>query len=362
MLTAFLLGAFVLKESAEEQVVSIAQPEEIFDLPDLPEVSSLVLDINVADSADWVQLPGIGPVLARRIVRFRERIGGFESVEELKKVYNLSEEVLVALRDQLYVDSLRVRTNRPEQGRASGARPQLRTVDVNTATAAELSELPGIGTVLAQRIINYRESKGGYDNLDEVSRVYHLSKETYEEIREHLTLSPYRDTTLAMSAPPPGAAIQLSRGLTTENNQRNIPVPPAVAPASVDINLADSAALDAVPGIGPVLSRRIIKYRKLLRYFTKVQQLTYVYGLSQETYAMIRPYLIIGNIDDYPKNDLNEAFAKSLAFYPFLSQELAESIVRYRRNLGRFDSWEEVWEVPGMSREVWQELQAYYRL
>ena len=58
--------------------------------------------------------------------------------------------------------------------------------------------------------------------------------------------------------------------------------------AQIDINGCDSAALVALPGIGPVLSARIIKYRKLLGGFASVEQLKEVYGLPEETYEMIK--------------------------------------------------------------------------
>ena len=60
---------------------------------------------------------------------------------------------------------------------------------------------------------------------------------------------------------------------------------------TLDINLADSAAWDALPGIGPVLSARIIKFRDALGGFYSVEQLSQTYGLSPETFASIRPVL-----------------------------------------------------------------------
>ncbi len=47
------------------------------------------IDINHADSAAWVALPGIGPGFARRILGFRERLGGFSSAEQLLEVYGI---------------------------------------------------------------------------------------------------------------------------------------------------------------------------------------------------------------------------------------------------------------------------------
>ncbi|MBN1108862.1 MAG: helix-hairpin-helix domain-containing protein, partial [Bacteroidales bacterium] len=60
----------------------------------------------------------------------------------------------------------------------------------------------------------------------------------------------------------------------------------AVRPVEViELNTCDSAMLEALPGLGPVLSARIIKYRKLLGGYVSAEQLREVYGLSEETFA-----------------------------------------------------------------------------
>ncbi|MHA8051750.1 helix-hairpin-helix domain-containing protein [Aquirufa sp. ROCK-SH2] len=48
-----------------------------------------MLDINAADSLEWIALPGIGPAFAKRILAYREKLGGFYSVNQLKEVYGL---------------------------------------------------------------------------------------------------------------------------------------------------------------------------------------------------------------------------------------------------------------------------------
>jgi competence protein ComEA len=51
------------------------------------------IDINTATAEEWKALPGIGEVLANRIIKFRERIGGFVSMEQLHKTYGISDSV-----------------------------------------------------------------------------------------------------------------------------------------------------------------------------------------------------------------------------------------------------------------------------
>jgi len=51
--------------------------------------SQVILDINSADSLQWIALPGIGPAFAKRILAYREKLGGFYSVNQLKEVYGI---------------------------------------------------------------------------------------------------------------------------------------------------------------------------------------------------------------------------------------------------------------------------------
>ena len=61
-------------------------------------------------------------------------------------------------------------------------------VDINTATEAQLSSLPGIGQVLAQRIISYRTANGPFESLADLTKVEGLGEKKLENILEYITL------------------------------------------------------------------------------------------------------------------------------------------------------------------------------
>jgi competence protein ComEA len=63
-------------------------------------------------------------------------------------------------------------------------------LDINRATAAELESLPGIGPVLAGRIVQDREANGPFSSVDELDRVEGIGKGIVAKVRDHVTVGP----------------------------------------------------------------------------------------------------------------------------------------------------------------------------
>lgn len=100
-----------------------------------------------------------------------------------------------------------------------------------------------------------------------------------------------------------------------------------------ELNSCDSAALEALPGIGPVLSSRIIKYRNLLGGFVNVGQLKEVYGLSEETFNIISSMIIADSLA-VRKIRINEADYRELIRHPYFEKNEVASILKYRELAG----------------------------
>lgn len=101
-------------------------------------------------------------------------------------------------------------------------------------------------------------------------------------------------------------------------------------PQQVDPNLADSAKLVQLKGIGPVLSKRIMKYRDLLGGFYSAEQLKEVYGLSEETYNQITPYLRITKTSVRTIN-VNKADYRTLIRHPYIDKNVTKGILDLRK-------------------------------
>lgn len=95
-----------VKHKANRTVQSNNLQQKKFNKAD-SNLKKLKIELNQADSAELVKLYGIGPVLSKRIIRYRTSLGGkFHSVEQLRNVYGLPEETFLNIKHHLWIDSL----------------------------------------------------------------------------------------------------------------------------------------------------------------------------------------------------------------------------------------------------------------
>ncbi len=125
---------------------------------------------------------------------------------------------------------------------------------------------------------------------------------------------------------------------------------PARAVTVIDLNKCDSASLITLPGIGPVLSSRIIRYRNLLGGYAEVSQLREVYGLPEETYSRISVRLSADR-EDVRKIIVNRADYRQLLRFPYFERYDVTAILKYRELQGKIESCDELVENKILSRE-----------
>jgi competence protein ComEA len=135
------------------------------------------IDPNFADVIELRRLPGVGPTRASAIVRDRRANGPFRSLEDLERVKGLGRATVESLSPHLELVS------RPPPMDASDPR-----LDLNRAGSAELTELPGIGPALAERIIRFRGERGAFRSVDELRDVPGIGPATVEKIRNRVRI------------------------------------------------------------------------------------------------------------------------------------------------------------------------------
>jgi DNA uptake protein ComE-like DNA-binding protein len=126
----------------------------------------------------------------------------------------------------------------------------------------------------------------------------------------------------------------------------------------INLNSCDSAALVVLPGIGPVLSSRIIKYRNLIRGYVSVNQLREVYGLKEETFSMISSMVFADSLS-VRKIRINKADYKELIRHPYFQKSEVAAIMKYRELKGRLSGIGEMIENNLISPETSKKIRPY---
>jgi competence ComEA-like helix-hairpin-helix protein len=128
-----------------------------------------IIEINTADSAAFEKLYGIGPALASRIVKYRSKLGGFYSIQQIAEVWGLADSVFIKIQKQLMLtDKTWVRFN------------------LNKVDYEQLKSHPYFGYSVARAIIRYRDQHGGFPALEDVQRILSIDDEKYNKIVHYL--------------------------------------------------------------------------------------------------------------------------------------------------------------------------------
>jgi DNA uptake protein ComE-like DNA-binding protein len=127
---------------------------------------------------------------------------------------------------------------------------------------------------------------------------------------------------------------------------------------TIDLNTADTAELQQLRGIGPVLSARIVRYRSLLGGFTDKKQLLEVYGLPDSVYRRIAPQLSV-DTSRIQRLDINTATYGQLVRHPYLDKHQVAAIVRLRERKGAFASLDDLHQIPIIEQETYNKIIPY---
>jgi len=130
-----------------------------------------LIDINRADSILLLPLPGIGPVFAGRIIKYRRLLGGFVSVDQLAEVYGLPTETIRRIRNRILIDS-----------------SAIQKIHVDSATFGELLRHPYLDYKEVKALVEYRDFMGKVSSLKELETNQILSDTTLKRIHGYFDL------------------------------------------------------------------------------------------------------------------------------------------------------------------------------
>lgn len=136
-----------------------------------PKEKQVSIEINSADTEELQKVKGIGSVFASRIVRYREKLGGFINVQQLTEVKGIDSTNYNDIAAQVYVNPYAIRKIR-----------------VNEADINELSAHPYISYNIALSLVNYRKQHGRFEVLTDIKKSLLVNDDVYEKISPYLTV------------------------------------------------------------------------------------------------------------------------------------------------------------------------------
>lgn len=158
-------GEAILQEEQSKDVGEVPQPSPYKAYMENKLPSGTFLDLNKADSADFIRIPGIGPYYASRIVSLRRQLGGYVAIGQLRDIQGLPE-----IGDYVFV----------EEGTQQ-------RINVNKATLRTLARHPYIGYYRAKAIMDIRHRSGRVINLRQLSFLDEFSDEDIQRLAPYLS-------------------------------------------------------------------------------------------------------------------------------------------------------------------------------
>lgn len=163
--------------------------------------------------------------------------------------------------------------------------------DPNTVSVSDLQRL-GFSEKQAASIDNYRKKGGRFRRPSDFAKSYVVADSVFERLKPYISIP------------------------------------------KVDINLSDSAAFDALPGIGPYFASKMVTYRTSLRGYSYPEQLMDIYHFDRERFDGLSDLITLSPPEPYPLWALPE---EELRTHPYIGRHAARSIVLFRENTPSFE-------------------------
>ena len=195
---------------------------------------------------------------------------------------------------------------------------RLQYFDPNTVDSLTLRRM-GLSGFTARNVLRYREKGGVFRDEESFSRIYGLTSEQFRVLRPYIVIKKEsrksQDTVPVFERKP--------RILSEKYPEGTV----------LDLNKADTNALKRVPGIGSVLSKRIVAYRERLGGFYEVKQLQDLSHIGEE----VNRWFCV-KADSLRKLEINKAGLEELRRHPYMNFYRAKAILEYRRKRGKIKS------------------------
>jgi competence protein ComEA len=229
----------------------------------------------------------------------------------------------------------------PSSGRQI-TKPEIFFFDPNTASVADWKKL-GIKSRTAETIQKYISKGGKFYKPEDIKKIYGISKTDADRLIPYVSISENKKESPRYNQDESADKKSYSKNYTIQKT---------------DINLADTSAFVALPGIGNKLAKRIIAFREKLGGFHSVDQIGETYFLPDSTFKKIKPYLV-ANSEAIKKININSASIDEMKSHPYIKYDVANAIFQYRQQHGNYTSVEEIKKIMTVTDEFYNKTFPY---
>ena len=155
---------------------SVVYPERLQNTPNQESFQKQVkqitlINLNTADTTEFMKIYGIGAFYAKQIIRYREKLGGYFTKEQLLEVWKMTPETYDKIKDNVFISE-----------------KDVKRIRINSVTIEELKAHPYLNWNKANSIIKMRIQRNGFKNIEELKESVLIDTETYEKLFPYLSL------------------------------------------------------------------------------------------------------------------------------------------------------------------------------
>ena len=192
-----LLAMQKTQDKNDDQATADDQPpqEDVFANPSSGSTGlhPFGFDPNKLDEAGFTQM-GLSSTVIGSIINYRNKGGRFNKPDDFRKIYGLQKAAADMLVPYINIEFARQQTREDNVApvndeSATVSKPAIKKLDINAATAEEWEALPGIGDILSNRIIKFRNAVNGFKSIEDIRKTYGLSDSVYQAILPYLTIA-----------------------------------------------------------------------------------------------------------------------------------------------------------------------------
>ena len=224
-------------------------------------------------------------------------------------------------------------------------KPEYFEFDPNTLPAPGWQRL-GLSSRQVKVVKNYLVKGGRFYNKEDLKKIYSITETQYKGLEPYINIRNNGTTRMSSSSDRRLPAFKSEFG----KKKPALPI--------IELNTADSAALDQLRGIGPAFAMRIIRFRTRLGGFHKKEQLKEVYGMDSLRYVQLQDQIRVdGSL--IKRININTATFDQLKSHPYLSYKQINAMIQFRKQHGNYLSAEDLKRVLILDEEIIRKIEPY---